>query len=327
MTNGRAEGAAAGPRLAVLGAGEVGCGWAALAAAHGRAVAMHDSDGAALERAVPVVRARAGALVAHSLADRAAARTGLDALSTHTGLEEAVAAADWVIEAAPESLGAKQELLARAETILEAVARGPVLASSSSGLHASALAERLRHPDRLLVVHPLVPVELIPIVEVIPGPLTAPEVIEVVRAELFALGRTPIVLRKEVSGNAVGRIAAAVWRESIDLVLDGVLDAADLDRLVAEGPGLGWASGGPHLTYEIAAGDAGMAGFLDHLLPTFEAWWAALSERTTLEPGERGRLASLVAAAYDEPRAELRRGRDERLISLVKALSEAGARH
>src|SRR5690606_34175626 len=198
-------------------------------------------------------------------------------------------------------------------------------ASSSSGLHASQLASGLRRPERLLVVHPLVPVELIPVVEVIPGPLTAPAVVQTVRAELSALGRTPLVLRKEVPGNAVGRIAAAVWRESIDLVLEGVLDPADLDRLVAEGPCLGWASGGPHLTYELAAGDGGMPAFLGHLLPTFEAWWRSLSGRTSLDDADGERLAALVSSAYPQPRDALRSERDRRLVALVKAVSETRA--
>jgi carnitine 3-dehydrogenase len=273
------------------------------------------------------VRSRIEALVANGLAAAVAARKGLDRLTTHARLEDAVRGADWIVEAARESLELKRQLLAAAEGMSDTASRGgPVLASSSSGLHATALGVELRRPDRLLVVHPLVPVEVIPVVEVIPSPQTAAEVVATVRAELTALGRVPIVLKREVPGNAVGRIAAAVWRESIDLVLDGVLDAADLDRLVAEGPSVGWASGGPHLTYELAAGDAGMAAFLDHLLPTFETWWGALSGRTTLDEPERARLASAVAAAYPGRRGALREERDRRLVALVKALSETSAR-
>lgn len=317
-----------GLALAVLGAGEVGSGWAALAAAHGRAVALHDRAGAALERGEANVRSRVARLVEHGLAAPETARRGLGALTTHATLDDAVAGAEWIVEAAPESLTTKRALLARAEQAADVGAAGrgsPVIASSSSGLHASELAASLRRPERLLVVHPLVPVELIPIVEVIPGPATAGSVVTAIRAELAALGRTPVVLRREVPGNAVGRIAAAVWRECIDLVLEGVLEPADVDRLVAEGPCLGWTAGGPHLTYELAAGDAGMPAFLDHLLPTFEGWWEALSARTTLDAAERDRLAALIASAYPGPRTRLRDERDRRLVALVKALSGRGA--
>ena len=309
-------------RLAVIGSGEVGAGWAALAVAHGGTVTMHDRDEAALEHGVESARARVRAMVSHGLAETGAARRGMAALAPRARLDDAVTDAEWIIEAVPESLAAKQDLLLRAE---RAAGSEAVIASSSSGLHASALSAQLDRPQRMLVVHPMVPVELIPVVEVIPGPQTAPGVVDLLRAELVRLGRVPIVLRREVPGNAVGRIAAAVWRECIDLVLEGVLDAADVDRLVAEGPCLGWAAGGPHLTYELAAGDAGTPAFLDHLLPTFESWWRALSTRTTLDAAERDRLATLVAAAYPAPRPALREHRDERLIALVKTLSGSGA--
>jgi 3-hydroxyacyl-CoA dehydrogenase len=320
--------AAGDPRrpLAVLGVGEVGTGWAALAAAHGRIVTVYDPDAEALARGAAATRSRVAALIDAGLADPDVAGRGLAALTARQRLEEAVAGAEWIVEAAPESLDVKRALLTAAERVTERGDAAPVLASSSSGLHASALSAGLRRPDRMLVVHPLVPVELIPIVEVIPGPATAPEAVAMIRAELGALGRMPIVLRREVEGNAVGRIAAAVWRECIDLVLDDVIDAADLDRLAAEGPCLGWAAGGPHLTYDLAAGDAGTPAFLEHLLPTFEGWWRALSARSALTPEERARLAALVASAYDERRAELRAERDQRLVALVRALSETNAR-
>lgn len=322
----RAEGAGPpGLRMAVLGAGEVGTGWAALAAAHGRRVALHDPDPAALKAAPAAVAARVAHLVKHGLADERLAGRGLADLTMHRLLADAVAEADLIVEAAPESLALKQTLLSDAETAAGGESRS-ILASSSSGLHASSLGTALQRPERLLVIHPLVPVELIPVVEVIPGPLTAGEVVDAVAAELSALGRAPVVLRKEVAGNAVGRIAAAVWREAIDLVLEGVLDPAGLDRLVAEGPCLGWAAGGPHLTYELAAGDEGMPAFLDHLLPAFESWWGALSKRRSLDAAERERLVALVSAAYAQPRDTLRIERDQRLIALVRALSETNAR-
>lgn len=308
----------AGMALAVLGAGEVGRGWAALAAAHGRAVGLHDPDAPTLAAAMLDIQNRVARLLDNGLASAAPAHLGLARLRTHATVAEAVTGADWVVEAAPESAAAKRELLATAEG-----PSGPILASSSSGLHASALSDGLRHPERLLVVHPLVPVELIPVVELIPGPATDPSVAAAVCEELTALGRVPILLRREVPGNAVGRIAAAVWRECIDLVLDGVLDVEQMDRLMAEGPALGWAAGGPHLTYELAASGGGLEGFLEHLQPTFEAWWRVLSARTTLDEAARERLVTLVSETYSERRDLLRRARDQRLVALATAIGTA----
>lgn len=306
-----------GLRLCVLGAGEVGRGWAALAAAHGCAVAVHDPDPGISTDAELAIRKRVAVLLQHGLAEPDQAERGLRALAVFDGVESALGGAGWIIEAAPESPEEKRAILATAEA---AAPDHAILASSSSGLHASALAAGLRRPERVIVVHPLVPVELIPVVEVVPGPETDPAVIETVRAELERMGRTAIVLRREVPGNAVGRVAAAVWRECIDLVLEGVLDPAEADRLVAGGPSVGWAAGGPHLTYELAA-TGGMEVFLDHLQPTFESWWAHLSERTTLNDDDRRRLIELVRDAYGAGRQDLREARDRRLIALVRALS------
>jgi carnitine 3-dehydrogenase len=305
--------------VAVLGAGEVGAGWAALVAAHGRAVTLHDPDGTALAAGVASVHERVARLLDAGLAQPGSAERGLAAMRSAPAVAEAVAGAAMIIEAAPESLDTKRAVLAAAESASASLTTGPILVSSSSGLHASAMATALRHPERLLVAHPLVPVELIPVVELIPGPATDASTVRAAREELIALGRSPIVLRREVAGNAVGRIAAAVWRECIDLVLDGTLDARDMDRLVAGGPCLGWAAGGPHLTYELAA-DGGLRAFLEHLTPTFEAWWKSLSARRSLDPTERARLAALVSAAYGQSRHELRDQRDERLLALVRAL-------
>src|SRR5207248_5713788 len=72
---------------------------------------------------------------------------------------------------------------------------------------------------------------------------------------LRSLGRYPIVLKKAIPGYVVGRVAAAVWRECIDLVLKGVISVDDLDRAVSLGPGIGWAAAGPHLTYHLASGE------------------------------------------------------------------------
>lgn len=311
-------------RHAVLGAGEVGTGWAALAAAHGRRVALYDPDGAALERAVAAVRARVERLVQAGFAETGPAAAGLAELTPCSTLADAATDADLIVDASPEALNGKRQLLAAAESAAGASAAGAsaILATTSSGLHASELSRGLARPERLIVAHPLVPVELIPVVEVVPGPDTAPDVVGSLRAELASLGRVPIVLRREIAGNAVGRIAGAVWRECIDLVLDGVLDPADADQLVSLGPCVGWAAGGPHLTYELAAGSAGLPGFLDHLLPTFEGWWRELSTRATLSEDERARLGAAVAAAYGNRREVLRAARDERLAALVRVLGE-----
>jgi len=310
------------PRVAVVGAGDIGRGWAALASAAGWTVSLYDPSTAAIAEAEGEIRHRVARL---RRLTRRGAPTDTPAGEVREGrsLLHAVGDADWIIEAAPEELGLKQRLL---EQIEQVARRSAVITSSASGLHASALSARLRAPERLLVAHPLNPVDLLPVVEVVPGPATAPECVEDVRTWLLRLGRVPIVLRREVPGNAIGRIAAAVWRECIQLVLDDVVDVADLDRLVALGPALGWASGGPHLTYHLGAGEEGLPVFLGNLIGTFEQWWAGLATWDRLSGEEQARLVRLVEQAYGhagEGRvAELRAARDARLLRLLDAAGD-----
>lgn len=302
--------------IAVLGAGAIGRGWAALAAARGLPVALHDPDARTLKWARTEVQARVDRLLRLGRADAGLAREGLAALRTTQALADAVAQAARVIEAAPEDLAVKWPLLRDAE---DGAPDDALLLSSSSGFRAAQLGSLMRRPGRLVVAHPLHPVELIPVVEVVAGPGTDPAAVLQARDFIERLGQQPILLRREIPGNAVGRLAAAVWRESIDLVLEGVLDVADLDRLVAHGPALGWAAAGPHLTYHLAGGEAGIEGFVDHLQPTMERWWQGLATWTTLDDDRRRRLVAAVTAAYGPRTPELERQRDDRLGAIRRA--------
>lgn len=310
--------AASAPRVAVIGAGDIGRGWAALAASAGWPVALYDAETGALEHGMREVRGRVESLVALGRTGRAEAAEGLRELRQSRSLLTAVTDADWIIEAASEDLGIKQRLL---EQIEQVARRAAVITSSAGTLHASQLCVRLRRADRLLVARPLTPVELLPLVEVVPGPHTDPDCVEDVRWWLTRLGRAPIVLRREVVGHVVSRLVAAVWRESIQLVLDDVIDVRDLDRAISLGPALGWAAGGPGINARLAAEDEGMSRFVDSLAQRYEGCWASLASWDRLEPGERARFARAVERAYADLRG-LRAARDRRLAGLLRMVDE-----
>jgi 3-hydroxyacyl-CoA dehydrogenase len=200
---------------------------------------------------------------------------------------------------------------------------GVLLTSSSSGLAPKDVFGMCRHADRCLVVHPLNPPELIPVVEVIAGPKSSAEARERADGYLRALGRMPVHVRKAVPGYVVGRIAAAVWRECIDLVLTGVVDVDDLDRAVSLGPALGWAVAGPHLTYHLSAGDQGVQIFLQRLLQSFESWWSNLATWHQLDPDQQRALTHAIERAYNVKIDELRAARDRRLGAILRALEQA----
>jgi 3-hydroxyacyl-CoA dehydrogenase len=153
--------------------------------------------------------------------------------------------------------------------------------------------------------------------------MTESTTVEIVKGWLHAVGRIPVVIRKQVPGNVATRISAAVWREAIDLVLEGVIDVEDLDRAVSVGPGLAWAAAGPHLSYHLAAGDKGVTGYLQRLLHTYEDIWKDLPTWSQLDPERRRKLIHAIDKAYTDKVSVLRPARDRRLAGLLKGMAAA----
>lgn len=304
-------------RVAVVGAGDIGRGWAALCVANGWPVTLYDNESETLSHAMDDVGERAQHLVQLDHATVPDVEEGLGQLAAGRSLLQACQEAEWVIEAIHEDLIAKQKLF---EGLESAALKARVITSSTSTLSAGDIVARCRRPDRVLVAHPMNPPELIPLVEVLVHRQTDGAIVEIFKGWLRALGRIPVTLRKPVRGNIANRIAAAVWRECIQLVLDDVIGVDDLDRAVSLGPGLAWAAAGPHLSYHLAAGSRGMRGFLQQLAHTFEEIWGDLASWEKLEPEQQQRLSHAIEKAYAENLEVIRKARDRRLAALLRVL-------
>ena len=306
--------------VGIVGAGAIGRGWAALCASHGWPVTLLDNDMKAVDQAMEEIHGRVRALIALGRAPRDVAEPGLAQLKAGRSLLQACKDAGWVIESTSEDLAQKQRVFKNIEDV---TSPGTMISSSSSGLAMTDISAHCKDQSRCITIHPLNPPELIPLIEVVPGKFTSPATVEHACDLLHQLGRLPIALKREVPGNVVGRIAAAVYRECIDLVLNDVVDVDDLDRAVSLGPSLGWAAAGPHLTYHLGAGEGGLGVFMQHLMQTFELWWDSLAQWKKLEPEQVRALTSLVEKAYGNRLEELREPRDRRLASILKALESA----
>jgi 3-hydroxyacyl-CoA dehydrogenase len=305
------------PRVAVIGAGHRGRGWTALALSRGWPVSLYDPESSILQRASHDVGERVRRLTDAGRADPLAAAGALASLHVGRSLLDAVGQASLVLDVMPLDLAGRQRMLEQ----VEQVARPSAITVSFSGsMHASALSSRLRRPERLLVAFALDPVDMSPLVELVPGPRTDPACTLTVQAWLARLGRETVVLQKEVPGNATGRILAAVWRECIDLVLEGVVNLADVDRLVSLGPAIEWATAGPHLTQVMAAGAQGPSVFLSQQLKKNEAVWSRLARWQSLSHEDHQRLIRLIEREYDQDPGELRAQRDRFLVRLLRAI-------
>lgn len=297
--------------VAVIGCGLIGTGWAAVFTAAGLEVRAFDPDPARLAALRTRVRPLRAAL-------RRLQPVSRGRLVLATSLESAVAPARLVQENAPEQLAAKRALYAAIEA---ATAPETVIATSTSALLWSDLADGMARPERLLVAHPFNPVHLIPLVE-----LFTPDAALADRAMAFytALGKRPVRLRREMAGHIAGRLSAALWREAVHLLGQGVASVADIDAALVEGPGLRWAVQGAHLAYHLGGGEGGMAEYLAHLGPSQEHRWATLG-RPSLDAATRRLLIDGIAAAAEgQSTAELAARRDLALTALLRARRAAG---
>jgi len=306
-------------RVAVIGTGDIGRGWAALIAAAGWPVALYHHHGRNPGDALAEIADRARRLVELHRADSATVERGINLITVGRSLLEACRDAQWIIEAIHEDVKAKQKLV---ESFEAAAPEARVVSSSSTAVTPTQLVARATRPERCMIVHPLNPPELIPLVEVVPGPLTDRVLIELVRGWLRAIGRIPILVKKPILGNVVGRVAAAVWREAIDLVLQGVIDVDDLDRAVSLGPALGWAAAGPYLTYHLSAGDEGFGQFFQHLNQTFESVWGDLATWSRIDPEQQRTLIQNVERTYEGKLTTNREARDRRLAAILRGLED-----
>ena len=302
-------------RAAVLGAGVIGASWAALFLARGLSVAVYDPVAQA-ERLVRDYVAASWPL----LEDLGLAEAGNpERLSFHSTPGAAVAEAQFVQESVPERLDLKHALFAEIEPKLPPEA---IVASSASGLMVREMQKGWRDPGRFLLGHPFNPPHLIPLVELIANELTAEGVLE--RAEAFyrQMGKETIRVRREVPGHVANRLQAALWREAIHLVAEGVASVEDVDKAVWAGPGLRWAAMGPHMLFHLGAGPGGLGEFCERYRESFHRWWEDLGT-PELTPEIAAQLAEGVAAeAAGAEVAESAANRDALIRALLKATRE-----
>ncbi|MBR0649402.1 3-hydroxyacyl-CoA dehydrogenase [Roseomonas terrae] len=299
-------------RVAVVGAGTIGASWAAYFLSRGLRVAASDpSPGAPdllkrmIENAWPILMRLGGKADADPTA-----------WTFHADPAAAAEGADFVQENAPERLEVKQPLLARIDAALPP---DVVIASSTSGLLASRLSESCAHPERVVIGHPFNPPHLIPLVEVVGGAKGSPEAVAAAMAFYRGIGKHPIEIRKEVPGHLANRLQAALWREAVHLVAEGVASVADVDAAISEGPGLRWALMGPHTTFHLAGGEGGMEHFLHHLLPAVTSWWSDLGNPAVDAEVQRALVAGVAEKTGGADTRELARRRDAALVRLLEA--------
>ncbi|MFN8195810.1 MAG: 3-hydroxyacyl-CoA dehydrogenase NAD-binding domain-containing protein [Nocardioidaceae bacterium] len=304
--------------VAALGGGLIGRSWTALFLAAGRSVTVFDPDPATEARVREAVDAAWPVLTRLGLATTEAP-TG--ELVVCADPRAAVEGAAFVQESIPERVVLKHELYAAIEP---ALAPDAIVASSASGLTLSELQPGWSDPGRLVLGHPFNPPHLIPLVEVMGNERTDPGVVDAARRFYESVGKVTIEVRREVPGHVANRLQAALWREAIHLVNEGVASVEDVDIAVASGPGLRWAVMGPTTLFHLGGDDGGLAAFCERYADSFNRWWDDLGS-PHLDGATAARLADGVDEATGERSvAELAAARDAVLTEVVAATHGGG---
>ena len=301
-------------RVAVIGGGVIGAGWAARFSENGFDVSVYDPASDAQQKLDVVLDNAEHAYSKLTMAPRA----NKGAVRLVGAIDEAVRDAGLIVEAVPEDLAIKKRVYADIE---EAASPSAIIASSTSGILPSDLQSEMTHPERLMVGHPFNPVYLLPMVELVGGKETDVAVIERASEIYSSLGMRPLHLKKEIEAFVADRLQEAIWRESLWLVKDGVATTEELDDAIRFGFGLRWAQMGIFETYRLAGGEAGMRHFLKQFGPCLQWPWTKLTDVPELTE----ELVELISSQSDAQSGhysirELERIRDDNLVAILQSL-------
>ena len=236
------------PRVAIIGSGLIGRAWAMVFARAGWDAAMYDAVDGVADKALGLVREGLDELARHGLVEDpqgSAAR-----VRAAKSMADALDGASYVQENVPETVEAKCAIFAELDHL---AAPDVILASSSSAIVPSLFAENLPGRHRCLVAHPVNPPHLVPIVELVGAPWTAPETIARAKQVYESVKQVPIVVRREIEGFILNRLQGALLAEAFRLVGEGYVSPQDLDKTIRDGLGLRWSFMGPFATIELNA--------------------------------------------------------------------------
>ncbi|MFC7405861.1 3-hydroxyacyl-CoA dehydrogenase [Georgenia alba] len=296
--------------VGVLGGGALGLGFALRVALSRHVALVYEPDESRRGELGEELADRLATLGRYNLLDETPATVARRVVIVR-GLAEAIRGSALVQECVAEDLDIKRAVVADAAADLGE--RTP-MASSSSAIGPSRIFSASAVEDRGLVGHPLNPPHLIPVVEVVPSPMTDPRVTSRAEEVYRAMGMRPVLVHKEVDGFVTNRLQAALLREAYHLVADGVVAPDDVDALVRDGLGRRWCFMGPFETADLNT-RGGIATHAERLGPAYARFGR---EREGQDPWRTGAVEEVTAARREilslEDWPERVRWRDEEIV-------------
>ncbi|WP_134684654.1 3-hydroxyacyl-CoA dehydrogenase family protein [Brevibacillus migulae] len=302
-------------KVAVIGSGVMGHGIAQLYALAGYPVAMYDVEEKYLQKAWKAIADHLSLLVQEGIITEASKQQALNRITSTTDLAIAVQEADFITEAIPEVIEMKWELYEKLERLAKP---NTIIASNTSTFPIARLAEKMATPHRMIITHFFNPAQLVPLVEIVRHEQTAGDVVEATIELMKAIGKSPVLLKKDVPGFIANRLQAALAREAFFLMEQGVAEAADIDLAVTAGPGFRWSFIGPIETADFGGLDT-WKRVIDNLAPVLDKSERApdVIERC-VDKGDLGTKTGKGIYAYDEQSVVQKlRERDEFFIRLA----------
>ena len=299
-------------QTAVLGAGVIGASWTSLFLAAGKNVAVYDPSKSAETFVKEFISTAWPTLEKLGLTKNG----NPDAVSFYSSAAESVEGAFFIQESVPERLAVKHEVFQQIENVIDP---NSVVASSASGLTLSEMQGGWTHANRFVLGHPFNPPHLIPLVEVMGNEKTDESAVVLAEEFYQSIGKVTIRVNKERPGHVANRLQAAVWREALHLVKEGVASVEDVDKAMWAGPGLRWAAMGPNMLFHLGAGPGGMAEFCRRYTYSFNTWWNDLGTPHLDESGASLLVSGVEQEAGEFTTEQLSEQRDDLIVAMLQA--------
>lgn len=307
-------------KTAVIGMGVIGSGWVTLFSLKGYEVATYSRKPETRELGLKNIMSNLDFLVEKAVISKDARINALKRISVVNELSDAVSDADFVEECTGETYEIKRIIF---NEIDRYAPRHAIVASSTSGLSMTEIQKESDNKENYIITHPFNPPHLIPLLEIVPGKYTSEQTIKTTLGFMEALGKVPVIVKKEVTGFIANRLAAALWREAVDLVDKGVASVEDVDKALYAGPGIRWALMGQHLIYHLGGGQQ---GGIEHFIEgigntTFKKIWEELAAWDYITEPVKAKLSSGVKDAMKEKSfQEIIKWRDDKVVDLLKII-------
>ncbi|WP_274651253.1 3-hydroxyacyl-CoA dehydrogenase family protein [Paenibacillus humicola] len=305
-----------GETLSVLGAGQMGHSIALTAAWAGFSVVLQGNSEAGLARADKGICNKLELLADNGLIKQEEMTTIRRRIRTTVSVPDAAASASFVIESIPEQLELKRQLYEQLDTLCD---ERVILASNTSGLSPTAIAGRMKRPERMIVTHFWNPAHLLPLVEVVRGEKTDDKTADRAMQLLRAMDKKPILVKKDALGSVGNRLQYALFREAQYILEQGIASMEDIDDAVTYSLGRRLAVTGPFMTADMGGLDLfdAISGYLFADLSKADRSFEAM--RLLVDSGMYGLKTGAGFYEWDEAfSAQMTKAREQELIRYLK---------